>query len=352
VRGRDSYIAWALVAAAAVAVLALPLLTSDRYLLKVFTFVGLNAIVVTGLALLFGYAGQISLGHAAFFGIGAYASGFVTTKLGWPFLAGLALAVGLSAVGGLLLALPSLRLKGHYLAMATLGFSEIASILFVEAKPITGGNDGLSGIPYAAVGALRFSTPQANYWLVWGVAIAAVLAVSGIVSSRPGRAMAALHGSELGASACGIDPASVKTGAFTVSAGLAGLAGCLYAHVLGFVAPSSFALDTSIVLVAMLVVGGSRSLAGPVAAAALLTLVPFADSILPGLSPATVAFLQEWKGDISGVVIIAVMLFAPGGIAGVVRALRGRFGGPGRPTRAGAVSAGPASVAEEEGSAV
>jgi branched-chain amino acid transport system permease protein len=313
------------VTAAALAVLALPLLTDDRYLLKVFTFVGLNAIVVTGLALLFGYAGQISLGHAAFFGIGAYASGFVTTKLGWPFLGGLVLAVALSAAGCLLLALPSLRLKGHYLAMATLGFSEIASILFVEAKPITGGNDGLSGIPYAAIGGFKFDSPQASYWLVWGVAIVAVFAVSGIVSSRPGRAMAALHGSELGASACGIDPAGVKTAAFTVSAGLAGLAGCLYAHVLGFVAPSSFALDTSIVLVAMVVLGGSRSLVGPLVAAALLTLIPFADSILPGLSPGVVAFLQDWKGDISGVVIIAVMLFAPGGIAGVVRGVRARF---------------------------
>lgn len=327
--GRERRIAWGLAGLLVLAVLAFPLLTSDRYLLKVLTFVGLNAIVVTGLALLFGYAGQISLGHAAFFGIGAYASGFVTARLGWPFLAGLALAVGVSAAGGLLLALPSLRLKGHYLAMATLGFSEIASILFVEAKTITGGNDGLSGIPFASIAGLRFATPQANYWLVWGVAIAAVLAVSGIVSSRPGRAMAALHGSDLGASACGIDPARVKTEAFVVSAALAGLAGCLYAHVLGFVAPSSFALDTSIVLVAMVVLGGSRSLAGPLAAAALLTLIPFADSILPGLTPATVAFLQDWKGDISGVVIIAVMLFAPGGIAGALRALRARSAGAG-----------------------
>lgn len=337
-RDRSRQIAWVLVVLTAVAVLALPLLTSDRYLLKVLTYVGLNAIIVTGLALLFGYAGQISLGHAAFFGIGAYASGYVTTRLGWPFLAGLLLAVTMSAAGGLLLALPSLRLKGHYLAMATLGFSEIASILFVEAKPITGGNDGLSGIPYASVAGFRFATPAANYWLVWGVAIAAVIAVSGVVRSRPGRAMAALHGSELGASACGIDPARVKTAAFVVSAGLAGLAGCLYAHVLGFVSPSTFALDTSIILVAMVVLGGSRSLAGPLAAAAVLTLIPFADSILPGLPASAVAFLQDWKGDISGVVIIAVMLFAPGGIAGAVRAARRRAGaiggrGPGASQR-------------------
>lgn len=310
---------------AAVAVtLAGPLLTSDRYLLKVLTYVGLNAIVVIGLALLFGYAGQISMGHAAFFGIGAYASGYVTTALGWPFAAGLALAVALSAAGGLALALPSLRLKGHYLAMATLGFSEIASVLFVEAKGITGGNDGLSGIPYASLGPLRFSTPQSNYWLVWGTAAVVLLAVAGIVRSRPGRGMSALHGSEIGAQACGVDPLAVKLSAFTLSAALAGLAGCLYAHFLGFISPSSFGLETSIVLVAMVVLGGSRSLAGPLAACVVLTLVPFIDSIVPGLSKDAVAFLQDWKGDIYGVVIIAVMLFAPGGAAGVVRALAAR----------------------------
>jgi branched-chain amino acid transport system permease protein len=319
------YAAGAGVALATVLVVVLPLLTDDRYLLKVFTYVGLNVIVVTGLALLFGHAGQISLGHAAFFGIGAYASGFVTARLGWPFLAGAALAVGLSAAGGVLLALPSLRLKGHYLAMATLGFSEIASIAFVEAKPITGGNDGLSSIPFASLGSFRFDTPQLNYWLVWGVAALALFAVGSIVRARPGRAMKALEGSELGAQACAIDPMRVKVSAFTVSAGLAGLAGCLYAHFLGFISPSSFGLDTSIVLLAMVVLGGSRSLAGPVGACVVLTLIPFVDSIVPGLSKSAVAILQDWKGDIYGVVIIAVMLFAPGGIAGVARAVAHRL---------------------------
>ena len=307
---------------AALAVSVLPLFTSDPYLLKVLTFVVLNVIVVTGMAVLFGYAGQISLGHAAFFGIGAYASGYVTTALHWPFLAGAALAVALSALGGLLLALPSLRLKGHYLAMATLGFSEIASILFVEAKSITGGNDGLSGIPFASLGHFRVDTPQANYWLVWGVAMLTLLAVAGVVRMRPGRAMSALHGSELGAQACGVDPVAVKVSAFTLSAALAGLAGCLYAHFLGFISPSSFGLETSIVLLAMVVLGGPRSLAGPVSAAVLLTLIPFMDSIVPGLSSGVTTWLQDWRGDLYGIFIIAVMLFAPGGISGAVRSVR------------------------------
>jgi branched-chain amino acid transport system permease protein len=313
---------WIVPLLAAAAVSVLPLMTTDKYLLKLLTFVGLNVIVVAGLALLFGYAGQISLGHAAFFGIGAYSSAYVTTALGWPFVAGAATAVAVSALGGMLLALPSLRLKGHYLAMATLGFSEIASILFVEAKPITGGTDGLSGIAYASLGGFRFDTPATNYWLVWGVALLVLLAVTGIVRMRPGRAMSALHGSELGAQACGVDPTAVKVSAFIVSAGLAGLAGCLYAHFLGFISPSSFGIEVSIILVAMVVLGGPRSLAGPVVAAVLLTLLPYIDSIVPGLSRETAAFIQDWKGDLYGVVIIAVMLFAPGGISGTARGLR------------------------------
>ena len=322
--GRLRYVAWGLIAAAAAFTAALPLLNSDNYLLKVLTYVGLYVIVVTGLALLFGFAGQISLGHAAFFGIGAYASGYVTTTLRWPFLAGLVLAVALSALGGLALALPTLRLKGHYLAMATLGFSEIASILFVEARQITGGNDGLSNIPYASIGSFEFSTPAANYWLVWGVAALVLLAAAGIVRSRSGRALSAISGSELGAQACGVNPVRVKVSAFTLSAGMAGLAGCLYAHFLGFVSPSSFGLELSIVLVAMVVLGGTRSLAGPVAAAVLLTLIPFSDSIVPGLSKGAIALLQDWKGDIYGAVIVAVMLFLPGGVAAGLRAMRAR----------------------------
>jgi branched-chain amino acid transport system permease protein len=134
--------------------------------------------------------------------------------------------------------------------------------------------------------------------------------------------MSALHGSELGAQACGVDPTAVKVSAFIVSAGLAGLAGCLYAHFLGFISPSSFGIEVSIILVAMVVLGGPRSLAGPVVAAVLLTLLPYIDSIVPGLSRETAAFIQDWKGDLYGVVIIAVMLFAPGGISGTARGLR------------------------------
>lgn len=306
------------------ALLAVPMVLGDLYLIRIFTLVGINLVMVTGLSLLFGYAGQISLGHAAFFGLGAYTSGFLT-RLGLPWIVGLAAGVLVAAAGGLLLALPSLRLKGHYLAMATLGFGEIALFFFTEAEPLTGGTDGLREIPAAALGGFAFDTPMLKYALVWVTAVLVLLLAANIVRLRPGRALRAIHGSELGAQACGIDTVRIKTQVFVISAGLAGLAGVLYAHYIGFVSPSTFTLNLSLILVAMVALGGMGSLWGAVAGTVLLTLLPYADAIIPGLSREAVAFLQDWESDIHGLVLILVMLFMPGGLAGLGRQLAARL---------------------------
>ena len=297
----------------------IPLFVADRFHIKILTFVGLNALVIVGLALLFGHAGQVSLGHAAFMGIGAYTCAFLTARLELPWLAGFAAAGVLSAVGGLLLALPSLRLKGHYLAMATLGFGELMNLAFVEAEPITGGANGFTGIPYPSIGSFEFKEPWALYWLVWGtVGVAAFLAAN-MVRLRPGRAMRSLHGSELGAQACGVDIVGVKVRAFVLSAALAGLSGALYASVVGFISPSVYTVSASVTLLAMAVIGGTESLGGPMLAAALLTLLGYLDAIVPGLSREAAATLQDFQADIYGLAIILVVLFAPRGIAGLWR---------------------------------
>ncbi len=320
---------------AGIVLLALPLVLGDLYLVRIFTLVGINLVMVTGLSLLFGYAGQISLGHAAFFGLGAYTSGFLT-RLGWPWVAGLLAGVLVAAAGGLLLALPSLRLKGHYLAMATLGFGEIALFFFTEAESLTGGSDGLREIPAAAIGGFSFDTPTLKYALVWATAALVLLLAANVVRLRPGRALRAIHGSELGAQACGIDTVRIKTQVFVISAGLAGLAGVLYAHYIGFVSPSTFTLNLSLILVAMVALGGMGSLSGAVAGTVLLTLLPYADAIIPGLSRDTVAFLQDWESDIHGLVLILVMLFMPGGIAGLGRQLAVRLRRTSRTAEGGA----------------
>ncbi|HAL30721.1 MAG TPA: branched-chain amino acid ABC transporter permease [Coriobacteriia bacterium] len=298
---------------------AVPLVSPERYVLKVMVYVGVNVIIIAGLALLFGYAGQISMGHAAFVGIGAYTSAYLVGSLGMPWLAGVAAGTLLAAAGGLVLALPALRLHGHYLAMATLGFAEIMHVVFREARHITGGNDGLGGIAYPEVAGYAIDTPLGTYLLVWGVAIAVLVVVANIVRSRPGRAMQALHATESGALACGVDTVSLKVRTFAFSAGLAGLAGALYAHSVGFISPTTFGLEQSVILVAMVVVGGTGSLAGPVIAAIALTLLPYADALIPGLSQGTVAVLQDWETDIYGIAMILVVIFAPAGIGGLIR---------------------------------
>jgi branched-chain amino acid transport system permease protein len=305
-------------------VMGAPLVVDDRFVVKILTFAGINVVTVIGLSVLFGYAGQISLGHAAFLGIGAYTSAYVTVELGWPWIAGVTLGASLAGIGGLLLALPSLRLKGHYLAMATLGFGEIMFIVFVEAEPITGGVDGFGSIPWPSLFGFEFDTPRLNYWLVWGLALLILMFVYNMVRMRPGRAMRALHGSELGAQACGVDIVRIKVGVFVISAMFAGIAGALYAHLVGFISPSLFTLHVSVILVAMTVLGGTSSLAGPLVAAVLLTLLPYVDAIVPGMPESVATFFQEWEADIYGLTIILVMLFAPGGIAGLLRRLRSR----------------------------
>jgi branched-chain amino acid transport system permease protein len=306
-----------------VAVAVLPLLVTDRFLLKVFTFAGINAVVVIGLALLFGHAGQVSLGHAAFVGIGAYTCAVCTVTYEWPWLLGFAAAGALAALGGLVLALPSLRLKGHYLAMATLGFGELMTLAFREAEPLTGGVDGFGGIPFPALGPFELDTAASLYWLVWAVAGLALLALFNVASLRPGRAMRALHGSELGAQACGVDIVGVKVRTFVVSALLAGLAGALYASVVGFVSPSVFTLAASVTFLAMAVLGGTRSLAGPIAAAVLLTLLQYLDALIPGIPRETAQTIQTYQEDIYGIAIVLVVILAPSGLAGLWRRHKG-----------------------------
>jgi branched-chain amino acid transport system permease protein len=310
-----------LVAVAVVAVL--PLVVTDRFLLKVFSFAGVNVVVVVGLALLFGHAGQVSLGHAAFVGIGAYTCAVCTVDLGWPWLLAFAASGALAALGGLLLALPCLRLKGHYLAMATLGFGELMTLAFREADALTGGVDGFGGIPFPSLGPFEIGEASSLYWLVWGTAGLALLAVYNVTSQRPGRAMRALHGSELGAQACGVDVVGVKVRTFVVSALLAGLAGALYAGVVGFISPSVFTLAASVTFLAMAVLGGTGSLAGPIAAAVLLTLLQYIDALIPGIPQETAQTIQTYQEDIYGLAIVLVVIFAPGGLASLWRRRRG-----------------------------
>lgn len=253
-------------------VLALvPFLVGNDYFLVLFNIMALNAIVVLGLNLLIGCAGQISLGHAAFFGLGAYASAVVTTQWGWPLWAGLAAAVALTALFGLCLAIPTLRLEGHYLVMATLGFNIIVSICLNQMETLTGGPSGLAGIPALHLGPVAVDTDRRFFGFIWLSFLLLFAVILNLEDSRIGRALKTIHDRELTARTLGVPTHRYKVQVFTVSAVLAGYAGFGYAHYMTFISPSTFDIFYSVQVITMVVVGGPGSLWGGLAGTVVLT---------------------------------------------------------------------------------
>ncbi len=305
----------------AVLVFSAPLLFNGGYLMNVFVFVGIHTMLAIALNLLLGYAGQISLGHAGFFGLGAYASGILTATFGWnPWLA---MPVSALAVGALayLIGFPILKLKGHYLAMATLGMGIIIYIVFNETIDYTGGPSGLSGIPNMSLGGVSFDSDIKNYYLIWTCTLLTVLLSLNLADSRIGRALRAVHDSEVAARVMGVNARLLKVQIFALSAVICSLAGSLYAHTMTFLAPSSFGFNFSVELLTMVVIGGLGSIYGSFLGAALLTLLP--------------EFLRaahDYDIVIYGGLLMVMTIFMPGGlvrgIPALVRALTsGKRGG-------------------------
>ncbi len=299
---------WLLIITAGIAVFPWAL-GGNQYFISLLVFLGLNAITTMGLSLLMGYAGQISLGHAAFMGIGAYASGILTTKYGLhPLLAFLA-GIILSAAIAVLVGKPTLRLRGHYMAVATMGFGEIVFIAFNELSFLTGGPSGLSNIPPLSLGGVVIEGIPFLY-LVWGVAILILAFSLNVINSRIGRALRAVHGSELAANAMGVDAGRYKLKVFVLSAVYASMAGSLYAHFLAFISPNAFSLMFSILLLMMVVIGGSQTIWGAIAGAAILTLLP-----------EYLRSLEDFEILVYGAILLIVLLFMPRGILEGIRRL-------------------------------
>ena len=250
----------------------LPLVSGGPYVMTVGIFSGINALVAIGLCVLMGYAGQVSLGQAGFYGIGAYVSAVVSLKLGVPVLVSITAAMIVSAFAALILSLPALKLKGHYLAVATLGFGEIINVILNEWGP--GGPSGFGDIPHFSLFGYSFVSPESYFYLVWGNVAAVMLFCLNLMHSRTGRALKAIHGSELASNAMGLDVAMIKVKVFVLSAVCASLAGGLYAHYVSFISPSSFSLFYSILVLMMVVVGGITNLWGAVVGSVAITILP------------------------------------------------------------------------------
>ncbi len=286
----------------------------NPYYIGVLVFVGIYALITICLSLLLGYAGQISLGHAAFFGIGAYASGLLTTRVHMsPWLA-LVCAMVITGVMAYLIGKPVLKLRGHYLAMATLGFGEIVYIFFTAEVGLTGGPSGFGQIPRLAVGEFIFKKDIHFYYLVWGTIIILLALVLNIIDSRIGRALRSIHGSETAANAMGVNTASYKMQIFVFSAVIASLAGSYYAHFVTFVSPTTFDANMSILLVTMVIVGGMSNVWGAILGAALLSILP-----------EYLRTVGDYDILVYGGVMLVIMMFAPDGLAGIGTALGRRL---------------------------
>ena len=291
--------------------LLLPFVLPNSFYLDLAVRMAINAIIVLGLNLLIGFAGQISLGHAGFLGIGAYASAVLPTHFGWHPL----LAMGAGAVAtGLLAAVvarPIFKLKGNYLAMATLGLGIIISIALRNEAQWTGGPDG---IPVPAMGLFGFelSNDKQWYWVVALLLSVSVWASLNLIDSPFGRALRALHGSEVASQVVGVDIVRYKVAIFVLSAIFASLMGSVTAHYVGFVSPNFADFFHSIELVTMVVIGGMASVYGSLVGAVLLTALPQA-----------LATFEGWETVVFGAILMGCMIFLP---KGLVPTLAAKFG--------------------------
>jgi branched-chain amino acid transport system permease protein len=290
---------------------AWPFVAPNDYVTSLGVYFFINLLLIGGLNLVMGYGGQISLCQAGFFGLGAYVSGALAVKAGVSPWLGLAAAPVGTAVAALVISLPALRLRGHYLAMATLGFNAILSVLFVELVSITGGPNGLAGIPPLAIGGFELDGGKRFFWLAWLAGAILMTLVALLLASRAGRALRAVADSEVAAAAMGVDPFRTKLVAFMLSAAAAGVAGALFAHFNQYASPETFSFSASVLLVVMVALGGWGHYWGPVLGAAVYTGVP-----------ELLRRFQDAELLVFGLGMLAVLLFLPDGLVGIGRHLR------------------------------
>jgi len=274
------------------------------YVLHLAILAGIYIILTLSLNLIIGYAGQVSLGHAAFYGIGAYVSALVSLHWSFPFPAAALAAVLAGGLCGLALGLPTLRLKEDYLAIVTLGFGVIVDLVFLNLE-ITGGPDGLPGIPPPNFFGVSFREPWV-YLILVGVFVLLVLgAAARLVDSYHGRALRAIRDHEITAQVMGINTPAYKVLIFTLAAALAGLAGSLYVHYITFINPETFGLHTSILILAMVVLGGMGSIAGSVLGAVILTILP-----------ELLRQAHAYQDLVYGALLVGLLILRPEGILG------------------------------------
>jgi len=294
------------------------MLPPKHYYLHIVNMTAIAVIGAIGMNLIIGFTGQFSFGQHAFLAIGAYGAAIVAGRLGLPFYLTIPLAGCLSALAGLMIGVPSLRLKGLYLAMATLAFAFIVDH-FVVHLSITGASNGIS-VPRAKMLGLVMKTDRECYFLIVGLAVLMTILAKNLVRTKVGRAFVAIRDYELAASIIGVNLTRYKLSAFTVSSFYVGVAGALYAYYMGYIAPEHFTLEVGIEYIAMIIVGGLGSILGSIFGAAAITLLPellrFCANIFRDTYPILSDYFAQLKLVAYGFVIVMFLVFEPDGLYG------------------------------------
>jgi branched-chain amino acid transport system permease protein len=274
----------------------------DNYFIYLLNLFFIACIISMGLNILTGFAGQVSLGQAAFFGIGAYISSLCVIKLGLPFWLSLPLGGVMGAVISLVIGLPALKVSGYYLALVTLAFNEIVNLIMIHWKNMTNGTDGLT-IPSPKLGDFVFSTDGSKYYIIFLLAFFLFIAARNILRSKTGRAFISLKDSEVASQCIGVNLAKYKIIAFMISAFYASLAGGLHGIALSYIHPQDFSLFRSIIFLMVIVIGGLGTPGGPFIGAALFTLLPEA-----------LGKFQEYQELIYALILLGSIIFLPSGL--------------------------------------
>ena len=284
-----------------------PFVITSEYYQHLLIISGIYILLSLGLNLIIGYTGQVSLGHAAFYGLGAYTAAILSVRLGFPFWFNLFISPIVAGLFGILLGLPTIRLAGHYLGIASLAFGIIVEQIFLNWISLTRGPMGITGITPPKLPFLNFELSQKShyYYLILVINLLVVFLFRRLVSYRTGRAFAAIRENEISAKAMGIHTVYYKVLAFTIAAMIAGIAGCFYAHYILFVSPDSFGFLESINILALTIIGGTGNIMGSLIGGLFLT-------ILPEIMRA----LNEAREVIYGALLLVVVIFMPKGLSG------------------------------------
>lgn len=293
-----------------VVVLAMAILGRKSYYALIIALMGIYSILATALDILFGYTGQISLGHAGLFAIGAYSAALLCIKLGFPPLLSLLCGAVLAALVGAVIAIPAAKLVKHFLSLLMIAFGQIVYLVINSWTKLTGGSLGVMNIPYLDLFGYKLDTNLKCAVFIWIILFIVIFFKERIVNSRTGNAFIAIRENTVAARGLGINVRKYKVLAFSISAFLAGLAGGLYAFLRGFISPETFNGSQSVLFMTMLLLGGITSSAGPVVGACILLLFK---ELLQSLS--------VWQGLAYAVCMLVVLFFMPNGIVGLVKKL-------------------------------